>query len=160
VTNQPFFEAALGGPGSAYCAAAGSCTKAVLAAEGGNFATTSVNTLWIDINKAPSWNLGRTMNEQALGAGLNQQLTGAFDFISSYGHGSYNAAFVTFKTSNWHGITTQSNLTYGKSLGAGSVVQASSSITVPNPYDFNRIAFTIIRFISSAPSNSFKKMQN
>ena len=137
VTNQPFFEAALGGPSSAYCAAAGSCTKAVVAAEGGNFATTSVNTLWIDINKAPSWNLGRTMNELPLGTGLNQQLTGAFDFISSYGHGSYNAAFVTFRTTGWHGITTQSNLTYGKSLGTGSVVQASSSITVPNPFDFN-----------------------
>jgi hypothetical protein len=68
---------------------------------------------------------------------LNQQLTGAFDFINSYGHGSYNAAFVTFKTSAWHGLTTQSNFTWGRALGTGSVVQASSSITVPNPYDFN-----------------------
>jgi hypothetical protein len=137
VTNQPFFEAALGGPGSAYCAAAGSCTKAVIAAEAGNFQNTAVNTLWIDLNKAPSWQLGRTMAELPLGTGLNQQLTGAFDFISSYGHGSYNAAFAIFRTTNWHGLTTQSNFTWGRALGTGSVTQASSSITVPNPYDFN-----------------------
>jgi len=136
VTNQPFFEAALGGASSSYCAAAGSCTKALIAAEGANVATTSVNTLWLDMGKASSWTLGRTMLEQAL-TGTAQQLTGAFDFINSYGHGSYNAAFVTFRTTNWHGLTTQSNLTYGRALGTGSVVQASSSITVPNPFDFN-----------------------
>jgi hypothetical protein len=136
VTNQPFFEAALGGPSSAYCAAAGSCTKAVIAAEAGNFQTTSVNTLWINLNKASSWQLGRTMAELPVGPGLNQQLTGAFDFISSYGHGSYNAAFAIFRTTNWHGLTTQSNFTWGRALGTGSVTQASSSISVPNPYDF------------------------
>ena len=76
------------------------------------------------------------MLELPLGTGNVQQLTGAFDFINSYGHGSYNAGFVTFKTTNWHGWTTQSNFTWGRALGTGSVVQASSSITVPNPYDF------------------------
>ncbi len=136
VTNQPFFEAALGGPTSAYCAVLNSCTKSVVAAEGANFVSTSVNTMWLDLGKASSWTLGRTMLEQSLGTGLNQQLTGAFDFINSYGHGSYNAAFMTFKTTNWHGVTTQSNFTWGRALGTGSVVQASSSITVPDPFDF------------------------
>jgi hypothetical protein len=44
--------------------------------------------------------------------------------------------FTTFKTTNWHGWTTQQNFTWGRALGTGSVVQASSSITVPNPFDF------------------------
>ncbi len=139
VTNQPFFETALGGPASAYCAAAGSCTKAVIAAEGSNFATTNVYSLWTDIGKAPSWILGRTLLNQVQGTGLNAQLAGSFDFITSMGHGNYNAAFATFKTTNWHGWTTQQNFTWGRALGTGAVAQASSSITVPNPFDFNNL---------------------
>jgi hypothetical protein len=137
VTPQPFFETAMGGPKSAYCSGYSSCTAAVVANEGSNLATVAAQTLWLDLGKSSSWVLGRTMLEQSLGAGLNQQLTGAFDFINSYGHSNYNAGFVTFKTNAWHGFTTQSNFTYGKALGTGSVVQASSSITVPNPFDFN-----------------------
>jgi hypothetical protein len=34
-------------------------------------------------------------------------------------------------------LTARSNFTFGRALGTGSVTQASSSITVPNPYDFN-----------------------
>src|SRR5262249_43978682 len=107
-----------------------------VANEGANFATTAAQALWLNLGKSPSWALGRTMLEQSLPGG-SQQLTGAFDFISSYGHGSYNAGFLTFKTTDWHGFTTQSNFTYGRALGTGSVVQSSSSITVPNPFDFN-----------------------
>jgi Carboxypeptidase regulatory-like domain len=136
VTNQPFFETAMGGASSAYCAAAGSCTKAVVAAEGANFATTNVYSLWTDIGKSPSWILGRTLLNQVQGSGQNAQLAGSFDFINSYGHGTYNALFFTFKTTNWHGWTTQQNFTWGRALGTGSVTQASSSITVPNPFDF------------------------
>ncbi|HLW75958.1 MAG TPA: carboxypeptidase-like regulatory domain-containing protein, partial [Bryobacteraceae bacterium] len=136
VTPQPFFESAMGGASSAYCAAFSSCTAAVVSHEGANFASTAVNSMWLNLGKASSWTLGRSMLEQSLGTGLNQQLTGAFDFINSYGHGSYNAAFATFRTTGWHGLTTQSNLTWGRALGTGSVVQASSSITVPNPFDF------------------------
>jgi hypothetical protein len=69
--------------------------------------------------------------------GAGQQMTGAFDFINSYGHSNYNAGYVSLTTKDWHGFTTRSNFTYGKSLGTGSVVQASSSISVPNPYNFN-----------------------
>ena len=81
------------------------------------------------------WTLGRTLLAQHAAAG--QQLTGAFDFINSLGHGNYNAGFVSFTAKDWHGLTARSNFTYGRALGTGSVVQASSSITVPNPYDFN-----------------------
>jgi Carboxypeptidase regulatory-like domain len=137
VVPQPFFEAAMGGRNSAYCNGFSSCTAAVVAAEGSNFASTAVNTLWLDLGKSSSWTLGRSMLQQSLGAGLQQQLTGAFDFINSYGHGNYNAGFVTFRTTDWHGLTTQSNLTFARALGTGSVTQASSSITVPNPYDFH-----------------------
>ncbi len=137
VTPQPFFEAAMGGAKSPYCAAAASCTAAVVAAEGSNIATTNVYSLWTDMGKSSSFVLGRTLLNQVQGTGLNAQLAGSFDYINSYGHGSYNALFTTFKTTNWHGWTTQQNFTWGRALGTGSVVQASSSITVPNPFDFN-----------------------
>ncbi|HTS76203.1 MAG TPA: carboxypeptidase-like regulatory domain-containing protein [Bryobacteraceae bacterium] len=142
VTPQPFFENVMGGTNSAYCAGFSSCTAAVISHEGANFQTTSVNTLWIDLAKSSSL-LAHSMLELPMagttpsGGALNSQLTGAFDFISSYGHGSYNAFFTTFKTSDWHGLTTQSNFTWGRALGTGSEVQASSSISVPNPFDFN-----------------------
>ncbi len=138
-TPQPFFEAVMGGPGSAYCAGSPSCTAAVVKNEGKNIASTAVSTTWLDLAKSPSWVLGRTLlaSPGSAASGLtNPQLSGAFEFINSLGHGNYNAGFLKFNTTDWHGMTTQSNLTYGRALGTGSVVQASSSITVPNPYDF------------------------
>ena len=133
VTAQPFFESALGGPNSPYCAGSPNCTQAVIKNEQKNIATTQAYQTWIDLNKANGWTLGRTLLAQP---GAGQALTGAYDFISSLGHGNYNAAFVTFSTKDWNGLTARSNLTWGRALGTGSVVQASSSITVPNPYDF------------------------
>jgi hypothetical protein len=133
-TPQPFFEAAMGGPNSPYCAGSPSCTAAVAKAEGSNIRSTKAYTTWLDLSNANGWTLGRTLlaSQPALG----RALSGAIDFINSYGHGNYNAGFFSFTARDWHGLTARSNLTIGKSLGTGSVVQASSTITVPNPYDF------------------------
>lgn len=139
-TSQPFFEAALGGANSAYCTGFANCTQAVASKEASNIKTTSVYNMWVNLNKAPSWQLGRTMLAlPALKPGdVAAQLSGAFDFITSLGHGNYNAAFLSVTAKDWHGLTARSNFTWGRALGTGSVVQASSSITVPNPYDFDR----------------------
>jgi hypothetical protein len=134
-TAQPFFEAAMGGPNSPYCAGSASCTAAVVKNEGANIRTTKAYTTWLDLSRANGWTLGRALQAQA---GTGQALTGAFDFINSLGHGNYNAAFFSFTARDFHGLTARSNFTFGRSLGTGSVTQASSSITVPNPYDFNR----------------------
>jgi len=135
VTAQPFFEAALGGPNSPYCTGFANCTAAVVASknEQKNISTTQAYQTWIDLNKANGWTLGRTLQAAP---GTGQSLTGAFDFINSLGHGSYNAAFLAVTAKDWHGLTARSNFTWGRAMGTGSVVQASSSITVPNPYDF------------------------
>jgi carboxypeptidase family protein len=126
---QPFFEAALGGPSSPYCATFASCTAAFASKEGGNIRSTRAFSAWSNITSANGWTLGRTMQRPGT-------LSGAFDFINSYGHGNYNAAFFSFTAKDFHGLTARSNFTWGRSLGTGSVTQASSSITVPNPYDF------------------------
>ena len=134
VTPQPFIEAAMGGANSPYCAGSSSCTAAFVKNEVSNIKTTLAYQAWIDLSKANGWTLGRTLLAQP---GTGQQLTGAFDFINSLGHGNYNAAFFAFTAKDWHGLTARSNFTWARALGTGSVTQASSSITVPNPYNFN-----------------------
>jgi hypothetical protein len=131
---QPFFEAAMGGPNSVYCAGSANCTAAVVKNEGANIRTTKAYTTWLDLSRANGWTLGRTLQAQS---GTGQTLTGAFDFINSLGHGNYNAAFFSFTARDFHGLTARSNFTFGRSLGTGSVTQASSSITVPNPFNFD-----------------------
>ncbi|HEX4594573.1 MAG TPA: carboxypeptidase regulatory-like domain-containing protein [Bryobacteraceae bacterium] len=134
VSPQPFFEAAMGGPNSPYCTGNPNCTAAVVKNEVGNIRTTAAYQTWLNLSQKNGWTLGRTLLAQP---GTGQQLTGAFDYINSLGHGNYNAAFVAFTVKDFHGLTARSNFTFGRALGTGSVTQSSSSITVPNPYDFN-----------------------
>jgi hypothetical protein len=134
VTPQAFFEAAMGGPNSPYCQGFASCTAAVASKEVGNIKTTRAYTAWLDLSNATGWTLGRTLLAQQPATG--RALSGAFDFINSLGFGNYNAAFFSFTAKDWHGLTARSNFTWGRALGTGSVTQSSSSISVPNPYDF------------------------
>src|SRR5579883_898590 len=135
VSTQPFFEAALGGANSGYCAGFASCTQAVASKLGGSIKATQVYSLWQSLTAAQGWTLGRTLlSSPALGGPISPQIT-AFEFISSLGYGNYNAAFLKFTAKDWHGLTNISNLTWGRALGTQSVVQASSSATTPNPWD-------------------------
>ncbi|HEX3880233.1 MAG TPA: carboxypeptidase-like regulatory domain-containing protein [Bryobacteraceae bacterium] len=140
VTAQPFFEAALGGSGSSFCKGFASCTQAVLTAPGftGNPALikeTAVSDLWAKLSTASSWGLGRTTYSQPFNGG-NAQAT-ALLTENSLGWGNYNSVFVTFRTNGWHGLTTASNFTYGRSLGTGGVVQASSETAALDPFNLN-----------------------
>jgi Carboxypeptidase regulatory-like domain len=137
VTVQPFFEAMLGGSGSAYCSGYSSCTAAVAANEQNNLKVTNAYQVWLDLAEKPSNILGRSLLGQPLPGQTQGQLSGSFDFINSLGHSNYNAGYLAVTSKDWHGLTARSNFTYGKSLGTGSVVQASSEITVPNPYNSN-----------------------
>jgi len=57
---------------------------------------------------------------------------------TSLGHGNYTAGFITFKTTDWHGVTMQNNFTYSKALGTGAVIQATSQETAVDPYNLER----------------------
>jgi hypothetical protein len=137
---QPFFETSLAGSG--YCNGYASCTAAVVDKEGGpsgNLASQSVWSLWSDLDNG-GFNFGRTMlNTPITGSpfGANGQLTSGVGVNASVGTGNYNAGFITLKMSDWHGLTLQTNFTYSKALGTVSVVQASSSFTVVDPYNIN-----------------------
>jgi hypothetical protein len=126
-----------------YCAGYASCTQAVAANEGnngtGNIATNNVWSLYSDLDIGP-FNFPRSMmNTPIPGSpfGSGGQLSTGVGMNASIGWGNYNAAFVSVRTASWHGLTLQSSLTYGKALGTGSEVQATSQFTVPDPYNLH-----------------------
>ena len=61
VPSQPFFEAALGGANSTYCAGYANCTSAVAAKNALAIRNTAVSDLWTALGKATGWVLGRSM---------------------------------------------------------------------------------------------------
>ncbi len=133
---QPFFEAALGGANSAFCAGAGSCTAAIVNnANMNSFITqTQAFQLWSALERSGSWTLGRTI-PSSRGPGIpSGQASGIFADDSS-GYSNYNALYTTFRAQDWHGVTTLSNFTWGRSLGTGNQSQATSQYTVLNPYN-------------------------
>ena len=136
VTPEPFFEAALGGPASPYCAKFASCTAAVASNQATNIKSTLVYNLWTALNAAPGWTLGRTLlsSPAVAGGNVSQQIT-AFELSSSNGYGNYNAAFLKFVTKDWHGMTARSNFTYGRALGTGTINQSGSSMTIIDPWN-------------------------
>jgi hypothetical protein len=136
VPVQPFFEAALGGANSAFCKGFGSCTAAVVANPimNNHITQTNVFQLWSALSQTPSWTLGRTI-PSSQGAGIpSGQASGIFADDSS-GSSNYNALYTTFRTQDWHGVTTLSNFTWGRALGTGNQSQATSQYTVLNPYN-------------------------
>src|SRR5579872_1481193 len=56
---------------------------------------------------------------------------------TSNGYGNYNALYASLTTHDWHGVTLRSNFTWGRALGTGNQVQASSSYTVLDPWDLH-----------------------
>ena len=153
VAPQPFFEAALAGTG--YCTP-GNCTATVVKNEFNNFASQAVWSLWSDLDNGgigggpggstlPGWNFPRSMLNSPIysncgagtGFGCSGQMSGGVAINASGGWGNYNAGFVSFKTTDWHGITSQQNLTWSRALGTGAEVQASGSFTADDPFSFN-----------------------
>ncbi len=115
---QPFFESALGGAGSAFCAAASSCTAAVVASQRNNILTTHVYDMWGALNRAQGWTLGRTMPSS-----VPTQVS-AIPMAASIGWSNYNGGFLSVRMADWHGLTAVSNLTLSRSLGTGGFTQA------------------------------------
>jgi len=162
VTPQPFFETALAGTG--YCNGFANCTQAVASYEAGNIANAQVWSLWSDLDgggvacdvnsnrhtygngtQGPcGFNFARSMMNAPLNCvagteiGCSGQLTSGVGMNTSLGYGNYNALFLSYKMSAWHGLTLQSNFTWGKALGTGSQVQATSEYSISDPFDYRR----------------------
>jgi hypothetical protein len=128
---QPFFEAALGGANSSYCSKHSSCTVAFATANTSSIKNASVSRLWASLDSA--WTLPRSMLSSPFNGGFNQ--ASAMTLVSSVGWSNYNAAYVSFRTSDWHGINAASHFTWGRSMGLGELAQYNSSSTTLTPFD-------------------------
>jgi hypothetical protein len=126
VPVQPFFEAALGGAGSKYCAGASSCTTKFVAATAGLFQNTQVSNIWRTLNA--NWVLPQSMMD------VSQGITSSV-MIASNGFGNYNALYLTHRIRDYHGLSATSNFTWGRALGTGAVTQASSGYTQLDAYN-------------------------
>jgi hypothetical protein len=158
VTEQPFFKAALN---PTYCTTPvggvtpTNCAQAVALNETGNLVTpnsspsgavngysplANVWSLWSDLDDGPFVFPRSMMNTPIPGSpnGGSGNLTSGVAVNASLGHTNYNGAFVSFKMGDWHGLTTQSNFTWSKTLSTQAVVQATSEDTAVDPYDLNR----------------------
>jgi hypothetical protein len=159
VTDQPFFAAAMN---PAFCTAKvgtvtpANCTQAFALNEAANIQSANVWTIWSDMDAGvpkscvtatnpptptSCFNFPRSMmNTPIPGSALggSGQLSSGVGLNTSLGYGNYHAGFATIKTSNWRGLTMQSNFTYGKALGTGSQVQATSQYTAIDPFDLSR----------------------
>jgi hypothetical protein len=129
IQTQPFFEKALGGTTSAYCAGFASCTAAVASKQKTQIVGTQVYNLWTAMGNSNSWTLGRTLPDSA-----PTQATSIY-MESSNGWGNYNGAYLSFTARDWHGLTTRSNFTWSRSMGTLATSQATSSETLLNPFN-------------------------
>ena len=138
----PFFEAALGGPTSAYCSGSGSCTAAVIKNQGSAIKSGSVYTLWSNLSQSANWTLGRTMPDSRVpgatpcpaGSPVCSQVTSLAMSLSN-GYGNYHAGFFTLHMRDWHGVSGTSNFTWSKALGTGATTQSTSGYTVVDPWN-------------------------
>ncbi len=73
---------------------------------------------------------------QVTANGANGQATDVFLNTSS-GYGNYNAGYFQLSFHDWNGLSMKTNLTFSRSLGTQAVVQASSEITVNDPYNLS-----------------------
>jgi hypothetical protein len=141
VTVQPWFEAMLGGPGSAFCTAnapfpGASCTAAAVAFDGGTF--------WPFHGAGALWNELET-NGAFMPAGATTPLTftfqntqvGSLDWSGSFTHANYNAGFITLRSRGYHGLTFDLNYTLSQSRDNFGTVQECTG-ALPDAFDLNR----------------------
>jgi hypothetical protein len=138
VSAQPFFETALAGTG--YCNGYANCTTAVVQKEANNLGNQKVFALWSDLDNG-GFNFARTMmgtpiSGSALGSG--GQIGSGVSLATATGYGNYNGGFVTFKITDFHGLTLNENFTYSKALGTNAEAQASSALTMNDAFDIKK----------------------
>jgi hypothetical protein len=154
VPVQAFFESAFAMPANApgailqngnwvssFCSSnsATSCTAAVAANQGGNIKNANVYNTWSLLPM--TFGAPTALNSKGVPMGnptvYSQNQLNSMFMETSMGWGNYNGAIVTLTARDWHGVTARSNFTWSHSLGTGDTTQATSSTSVPNPFDLH-----------------------
>jgi hypothetical protein len=149
ITPQPFFETALGGTGSTYCGST-SCTQAVVNKQAANFRAQKIFNIWsaLDNNSNGAAGAGFLFPRTLMGTpvtstinplyGAGGQVGTGLSVATSAGYGNYNGGYISYKITNWHGLTLQENLTYSKALGLDDSAQSSSGLIANDSYDLRK----------------------
>ena len=142
---------------SNFCQGYSSCTAAVLGATSatntnsntgasyiGNIKNAQVYPLWSTLPMTFNTATAAVLNAKtgvvvpkALPSVYSQNQLNSIFMETSMGWGNYNGAIVSFTARDWHGVTARSNFTWSRSLGTGDTTQATSSTSVPNPFDLH-----------------------
>ncbi len=147
VAMQPFFEAALGMPGSTYCTGYANCTAAVIAKQASKFGAQQVFALWqaLDNNTTGTGGTGFTFVRSLMGTATSNttygsagQVTTGVSMGTNAGYSNYNGGYVSFRASGFRGLTVQENLTFSKALGLGAYNQSTSSIAAEDNYNLRQ----------------------
>jgi hypothetical protein len=147
VSDQPFFAAALGGTGSAYCTGYANCTAAVLAKQSSKFKAQQVFALWqaLDNNVNGVGGTGFTFARSLMGTTTSNatyggagQVTTGLSMGTADGFSNYHGGYVSFKANNFHGLTLQENLTWSKALGLGAYNQSTSSEAAEDNFNLHQ----------------------
>ena len=140
VTPQPFFESSLA---PAYCAGYASCTAAVMKKENANIGAQKVWQIMSDLDNGnfsfPGYS--RIMTQTPIPGSANGatgQLGTGTEELTSLGWGNYNGGFISFKATDFHGLTAQENFTYSKALGIYDQSQATSNQVPNDVYDLKK----------------------
>ena len=139
VTAQPFFETALGGPTSAFCTGSTSCSAA-MATNFSSFLTTDDVTDFFSGMENPSTKKGvGTSGSYILPPALYTD-TGQSTLFGPYvstsdGFSNYQALVVKMTKHTSHGLTLNTNFTYGHALGTIGLAQTYTLDTPDNVYD-------------------------
>jgi hypothetical protein len=123
---QPWFETALGGVGSKYCAGFKSCTAAVENYEAGNIATDAMTPLWADLDSSFVFgpNTIPFMNQDSW-----------TDNDTSMGYSNYQAFVATLTKRVGQGLSFNFNATYGHSIGEFNMNQMYTLANPENPFN-------------------------
>ena len=147
---QPFFETALGGPNSTFCIKYTSCTQALLSNStmAGHFRNQRVFSLWqaLDNNTlgVGTSQIGFNFPRSLMGTpvagvyGSAGQVGSGITIGTPNGYSNYHGGYVSFKASNFHGLTLQENLTWSKALGLGAYNQSTSSIAAEDSFNLHQ----------------------
>lgn len=130
VTAQPFFENALGGPTSAFCTGSPNCTTALVNAGSSFLGEDDVTDFWSVMETAPGYTLPVALYTD------NGQSTAYGPYANtSLGFSNYQAMVVKFTKHTSHGLTLNSNFTYGHALGTLGLSQTYTLDTPDNVYN-------------------------
>lgn len=129
VTAQPFFEAALGGASSAFCTGFTSCSSAMAT----NFSSFLVSEDVTDFFGGMETS-GSFILPNALYTDTGQSTAFGPYASTSDGFSNYQALVVKLTKHTSHGLTLNSNFTYGHALGTIGLAQTYTLDTPDNVY--------------------------